>query len=110
MTEVYKIIEKGNEGIIKTLYYGIDGSRTLPLNMWIKADKKMVKDGSGGTPYMSGIHCFGLESVARKYFRRFKKIKNRSIIKCEARGFEHKMSNRDVLLADEIYISSKNEF
>jgi len=39
-----------------TLFHGIDGSRTMPLDTWIEADIKQVKDGTSKTSYESGFH------------------------------------------------------
>ena len=107
MTEVYKIVMKDN-GKYKTLYHGINGKKTLPFDIRIKAEKKMVKDGSGGREYLSGIHCFKDCSTASKYVGIFRLFNtDRTIIKCLAKGLRQKPTNKNVWLADEIFIPSQ---
>jgi len=107
MMEVYKIVIEGDDGY-KTLFHGIDGSRTLPFDVWLKADKKIVIDGSGGTPYLSGIHCFLNRKATEIYLKRFRTKKNRVIIKCKAKGLRLKPTGGiPVFLADEIFIPSQ---
>jgi hypothetical protein len=100
---VYKIVLKeGNK--IKTLFHGVNRSKTLPYNIWIIAEKKLGKDGSNQEPYLTGFHCFKEIHIAKKYLKKFRSNKNRIIIECEARNLRQKPSNKDVFLADEIYI------
>jgi len=99
----YKIVREVGDSY-KTLYHGINSNRELPLNTWIKAEKKLVKDGSGGKEYISGIHCFEFHDLARQYMKRFKNKEGLTIILCLVRGTHPKASNSDVLLADEILI------
>ena len=108
MIEVYKIVQMCNDGIYKTLYHGINRSRTLPCNEWLKADTKLVKDGSGGNEYYSGFHCFETKKLAEKYLKRFNvNLRTLGIIICLAKFIRHKPSNREVWLADEIFIPSQ---
>lgn len=104
MTEVYKIVGMSEFGNYKTLFHGVHGSKLLGRNIWIKADKKYVVDGSGGKCYLSGIHCFKNKKVAEKYLTRFSNTEDKLIIKCEARNLRQKPTNKHVWLADEIYI------
>jgi hypothetical protein len=98
---VYKIILA--EG--KTLFKGINGSRTIPFNQWLIADKKPVKDKyPDGKEYMSGFHVFLDRDTAEEYLRRFRKPVERVIVKCLARGLREKPTNSSVHLADELYI------
>lgn len=99
----YKIIEVNNEQVL-TLFHGINGTRVLPYNKWVKAEvKENVIDGKGSS-YTSGIHVIdGLENVG-KYMKRFKR-KNRAVVACYARGLRHKEKSKDyVFLADEIKV------
>jgi len=105
--EVYKIVDKDVNGIY-TLFHGIKGKKKLPYDKWLMADKKMVKDGSGGKLYLSGIHCFKTQPKANKYLDKFKYIEKKTIIKINAINLRQKPTNNDVWLADGIYISSKN--
>lgn len=40
------------------LFHGNQGATRVPLDKWIKADRKWVQDGSGKTYYFSGFHGF----------------------------------------------------
>lgn len=107
MREVYKIVEPYDEGY-KTLFRGNNGTRILPFDEWIKANKRMVRDGPGGKLYLSGFHCFKKENDADNYIGRFSRP-DRHIIKCLAKGLRKKPTNKTVWLADEILIpSNKN--
>ena len=108
MLEVYKIVIKDNDGY-KTLFNTINGSRKLQINSWIKANIKLSIDGSGGKPYLTGIHCFKDNKKAIKYLNKFRTKKNRIIIKCKAKGLRKKPTNSDVFLADEILIKNNEE-
>lgn len=44
--KAYKIVEVV-DGKIKTLFHGINKSRTMPEGIWLEADVKMGRDGSG---------------------------------------------------------------
>lgn len=90
----------------RTLFHGIRGSTFQPYDEWIEADCKLVKDGSGGQAYLSGIHCFKDRSIALKYKDKFKDAERKVIIKGLAKGLRQKPTNPDVWLADEIYIPS----
>jgi hypothetical protein len=52
----YKIVDKDKKGNFKALFHGIDGSRIIPVDEWVKSEQKMVRDGSIGTKYKSGWH------------------------------------------------------
>lgn len=104
-TIVYKIVRR-NKNILKTLYHGFHRSRVLPKNVWIKAEKKIVRDGSrkNSREYLSGIHCFKDIDTAVMYLLRFKNIDNLKIYKCYAKGLRQKPTNENVYLADELMI------
>ena len=50
----YKIVEVV-DGAVRTLFHGLEGSRTMPEGVWLRADEKFVRDGSS-TWYLSGWH------------------------------------------------------
>jgi hypothetical protein len=88
----------------KVLFHGVNGSRILPFNTWLKAERKWA--GEGGNKYWTGFHVFQSKSVCMKYFKRFTdKSKTRTIVECLARNLRPKESSRgNVFLADEIMI------
>lgn len=67
MLQDCRIRQKGN---IKTLFHGVNGSRVLPTEKWIKADTKLVTDG-GRTYYMSGFHVMKTIEDCNEYMKRF---------------------------------------
>jgi len=103
MKTVFKIVLL-EDGEYKTLFHGIDGSRKLPIDTIIEAEKKMRVDGGGQEPYLTGIHCFKDRKTAEDYLTNFRKPANRQVIKCWASGLRQKKTNKDVYLADTIYI------
>lgn len=79
-------IEKGK---IKSLFHGTNGSRTLPLRKWIKADIKEVSDGSRktSTVYKSGFHILpNFEDTKKFLLKKFKNLQNKAIVKCRVRN------------------------
>jgi len=101
----YKIVDY-EDGKIKTLFHGLNGSRTLPTNIWLTADQKLVRDGSTGTLYMSGWHVLSTYEECEQYLKKFINIKHKRIIECEVGGeLRQKEHSRDnVFLADRIRI------
>ena len=94
------------EGEYKTIHHGVGGTKTLPEGEWVKAEKKMVVDGSKQKRYLSGFHCFGDKETAYKYREKFK-LENRlvAVVRIEVRGeVRRKESNPSVYLVDEIRI------
>ena len=101
--EVYKIVRDLN-GFYKTLFHGVNRSRILQTGKWLKAEKRMSCDGSGGRPYLTGFHVFKDAGKAEAYCYRFSNTQHITVIRCLARGLRQKPTNKDVFLADEIFI------
>jgi hypothetical protein len=101
----YKIVESSPKGP-KTLFHGLNGSRLIPKGKWLKAEKKMVKDGTSKTQYLSGWHVLPSEEEAAKYLQRFKtRIDKLCIIPVLVKNIRQKShSNSNVWLADSIKI------
>jgi hypothetical protein len=103
--EVYKIVDLAKDGkTLKTLFHGVDGSKTLPMRIWIKSEKKWA--GEGGSKYWTGFHVIKDIDKCREYLKRFTdKSKRRVIVSCLAKNLRPKESSRgDVFLAEEIMI------
>ena len=110
MQQGYRIVEIKN-GKVMSLFHGTNGSREIPLNTWVKADLKEVKDGRGSFTYESGFHFLPTREEAENFFNSKFRIKdNRRIVPCLVRGrirIKHNNKNgRNSWLADEIYIDS----
>lgn len=101
---VYKIFQHDRDkGTLRNLHHGIGGSKTIPKGEWVKAVEKMVRDGGGGTLYLSGIHCFESIETLESYTK-FSKP-NLVICECEAKKTRPKEHSRvKVLLASELRI------
>lgn len=101
--KAYKIVEVVN-GDIRTLFHGLNGSRTVPRGQWLKADMKMVKDGTSKTEYLSGWHVLPTREACEEYMSRFtKRVDILHIVECEVRNTWPKAhSPSPVLLAEYI--------
>jgi hypothetical protein len=83
----WKIIEQDEKtGAYKTLFHGLNGSRTLQRNVWLTAIEKMVGDGTSKTRYLSGFHILTTKKDCEKYLTYFRTPKNRVIVPCLAGG------------------------
>ena len=107
----FKIMEKTNKpDHFKTLFHGINGTRTVPAGEWLEATIKPVKDGSGGTVYNSGIHVLANYHDAVSYLKNFSNIENKVIVTCVAQGIRLKRhSKHKVVLCDKIFILKAEE-
>lgn len=97
----YKLVRKDGDKI-KALFHGVDGSREFPMNEWVKADKKWVKDGTNGTYYTSGFHVLFTYDECLAYLNNFETVKDKAIVKCEIGDnvWEKEHSRDDVHLTD----------
>ena len=101
----YKIVQEDGANI-KLLFHGIDGTKVLPVNKWVRAKKVENAMDGVGTSYTSGIHIIDGLDEARKYLSRFRR-NDRIIVECIARGLRKKEKSRSaVYLADEILITN----
>ena len=104
----YKIVEFEN-GKVRTLFHGINNSRTIPTETWLTADKKMVNDGKGPL-YLSGWHVLPTYDLCEKYLTRFKNRKTKAIFKCLAKDLRPKKHSKSkVFLADHILILTRED-
>lgn len=105
----FKIVEVDGDNY-KTLFHGVNGSRTLPCCKWIKAAKKEVTDGDARTAkrYTSGFHVLKTKVDTTRYLKKFKRTDNKIVIRVIARGLRPKEhSKMSVFLADEIYLAEE---
>ena len=102
----YKIVEEKDAGLF-TLYHGVNGSRRLPIGEWLEADERLVVDGSGQTPYLSGFHVFTTQSAAERYLPRFTAERSLEIVRVEVGETRPKPTNGDVLLAAKMRIRGR---
>jgi hypothetical protein len=91
----YKIMIR-DRGNVKTLFHGVNGSKTIPMNEWVEADVKQGRDGSGDRYYLTGWHTLESKQEALDYLKRFKAEKDYCIVKCTIKDIwkkEHSPSN-----------------
>lgn len=104
---MYKIVDKV-DGQYKTLFHGVNGSKVLENNKWLKAEVKTVIDGSNGTPYESGWHVLKTVHEAGAYLKNFTSTENKRIVKCKVRKIRKKEHSRNnVYLTDWIFIEGE---
>ena len=100
----YKIVDD-HDGILKTLFHGVNRSKVLTLNKWLQAEIKDVRDGSCQKTYKSGFHILPSYKEAADYLTRFTYTDKKKIVKCRAKNIWPKTHSRsDVHLAEYIYI------
>lgn len=106
--EVYKIfvIEKEE---LRNLFRGIDGTRTIPFDSWLRAENKWSVDSSNQDPYLTGIHVLKEKDIAINYLKtNFRKERERVIVKCLAKDLRPKPTNSKVFLADWLYVPEES--
>jgi hypothetical protein len=92
-------------GKIKTLFHGVNGSRIIPQDTWMIAQKKIVSDG--GTKYVSGFHVLKTRAECEKYLNKFTR-KNIYVVSILAQNLRPKLhSSSPVFLAERIKLTKK---
>lgn len=105
MKTYYKIVDEVKPGVFKTLFHGVNRSRILNFNEWLKAEIKDVTDGSCQTTYKSGWHIAPSYEECVRYLEFFKNVKYKRIVKCKAKNIWPKTHSRgDIYLAEYINI------
>ena len=100
----YKLVDY-RDGRVCFLYHGVSGSMTVPFNTWIKADKKLVSDGTG-KKYLSGFHFFKKLNDAKVYINKFTTRKHlKRIVRIYVRKIWKKDHSRSpVYLAEDMKV------
>jgi hypothetical protein len=82
----FKIMDFEN-GDLKTLFHGTDGTRVVKQWVWVQAEiREHATDGTGGVMYKSGFHLLETLDQAKSYLKKFKNMTNKVIVKCEVIG------------------------
>lgn len=107
--KAYRICERKGEKI-QTLFHGVNGSRTIPMNQWLTASIKPVCDGTRktSTEYMSGFHVFAHQEDCKKFIGRFRKERDLVMVECEVKGkmWKKEHSPAPVILAEQMKVLS----
>lgn len=93
-----------------TLFHGFHGSRTLPLDELLLAERKRVWNPGkkGKSPgFMSGWHVLLSESECREYMKRFKNIDDLVVCRVVCSGIHQKPRSK-VSLARVMMIVSED--
>lgn len=88
------------------LFHGNNGSTVVPLNKWVRAERRIVRDGSGKTFYASGFHAFTQKSALKEWQ---KSTKHKHVVAtAHVRVTWEKSHSRHkgVVLAKWLYVSS----
>lgn len=108
MMTAYKIFDLDGDRP-KTLFHGVDGSRTLPIGKWIKAARKMVTNGSRMYPYLSGFHSYPDLEAARRWLQSAQIVEGRVVVKVKIDGCREKPRDiRETILSDWLLITPKD--
>jgi hypothetical protein len=112
MKSAYKIFDlhkdKTGKHIPKTLFHGVRGCRSLPVNEWVYAELKLVTDGSSQNQYLSGFHAYPNLDAVRKWLKGAKNLKNRVVVKVILEGcFEKPNAVRPTILARKMKITKQ---
>ena len=75
------------KGEVKTLFHGLNGSRTVPRFTWLDANvKENASDGSGQKTYKAGWHVIETKDECLEYLKRFKNLHSKVIVKVTTEG------------------------
>jgi hypothetical protein len=106
--EAYKIFDEGDDGP-KTLFHGLDGSRSLPVGKWLNAEIKLVTDGSRQSPYTSGFHAYYTLDDVYNWLRAAKNLDGRVVVKVAVCGCRDKpQAVRPTILAKRLMVAREN--
>lgn len=87
-------------GIMDAKDEGARRTREVPMDVWLPADTKWVRDGTGPY-YWSGFNVLLERDQLKRYLSRFTKPRPLLIVACEVRGLRRKTHSRHpVYLAD----------
>lgn len=108
--KAYRICEIKNNKLY-TLFHGINGSRQMPMHVWLNAEIKDVCDGNhrSSTKYKSGFHVLVSADSARDIIKKqFRAHRDLAIVECEIDGNIWKKSHSKsvVFLSEKIQIKS----
>lgn len=105
--KTWRILEN-KEGKPHTLFHGVDGSRTLPLDTEIVACTKIVRNAKGQTPFKGGFHTLESETETREYLKRFNASRPGTLVVCavDVRDVWLKPTNKLITLSRFMIIAS----
>lgn len=107
--KTYRILEN-REGRPMTLFHGLNGSRTLPLDVELEACTKMVRNAKGQKLFKGGFHTLERKQDVVDYLRRFTAARKGKLVVCavDIRDTWIKPTNELVILSRYMIINSKD--
>jgi hypothetical protein len=108
LREAWRVFRYG-EGLPRTLFHGVNGSRTLPCGEVLKAERRIVQNPGKkgvGRRYISGWHIVPSREAMTEYLKRFK-AKDLIVCRVWVDEFRDKPGSK-VKLAKLMYISPKD--
>lgn len=94
-----------------TLFHGLLGSKTLPMSLWLKAERKVALQSGAKYTFETGFHLLSTEGEAIEYRKQFKDPTDLVICRVWAGGLRRKPRARnEVWLADWMYIETDEWF
>lgn len=103
MMKAWKAFRLDKNNNLLFLFHGLHGSRKVPTNTWILAERKWVQDGEKSQQYMSGFHIFLHESEIEKWKKRTKLPS--VVLPVEAKMISEKWSNPNIGIAKYIRVT-----
>lgn len=100
-----KAFQVGEDGLPRFIFHGVNGSRVVPMDRWIKAKQKLVRNGSGQMYYKSGFHSFQSMADTARWQKSVRK--DYAICRVWVRGVRRKWSGR-CFLSQYMFLSSKD--
>ncbi len=85
---MWKVFEE-HGGRPRFLYHGLRGTRDVPLDRWLKAERKWVSEGSNPY-YWSAFHVFLSQADVAKWKRKAPKVKGRVCVEVDTGPVRHK--------------------
>lgn len=107
--DYYKIMDVAdNPGQVKTLFHGINGSRTINRHEFIQASmKENASDGTSKSTYTAGWHVIDNLKDCLEYLKAFKNLDTKQIVRCQISGKTWPKAHspaKGLVLAEYIYI------
>lgn len=94
----WRLFELSDKGHLKTLFHGVEKSRTIKEGRWYEAEVRPVRDGTSKTWYLSGFHVMR-DVSGLNYVDRFTADRELVAVQVEVIDTWEKPTNPSILLA-----------
>jgi len=93
------------DGEPRFLYHGLRGSRVVPLDQWVTAERKWVTEGSNPY-YWSGFHAYRSLDDVRAWLRRCRIREGRAAVEIDCERVRPKPTAGEAMLAGAMRVTS----